>query len=164
MGRASVALVGVVVVALCAAPAAAAKGGYWVRICGESGCKVVKDRLVGAALSSEAETRGSTVRFPSRGPAYSVRYVIASSGEPTGRTYWLTSETIDFLIDSSQPSVGELFVRATAGVRPFPGASSPSSTPWVWLIGAGGTIAGLVAVVLLRWRRVRLAVTNALRS
>jgi hypothetical protein len=166
MGRASVVLAMVMLVALCAAAAADAKGGYWLRICGESGCKVVKDQLVGAALSTEAETRGSTVRFPSRGAVYSVRYVIAPSGEVTGRTYWLTTETIDFLIASSQPSVGKLFVRATADVRPFPGASSSaaeSSTSWVWVVGAGGAIAAVVAVVLLRWRRVRLSVRTTLR-
>lgn len=166
MGRASVVLAVVILVVLCVVSAAIAKGGYWLQICGESGCKVVKDQLVGAALSSEAETRGSTVRFPSRGPVYSVRYVIASSGEVTGRTYWLTTETIDFVVDSSQPSVGKLLARATAGVRPFPGASSSaaeSSTSWAWLVGAGGALAALFAAVLLRWRRVRVAVMNALR-
>jgi hypothetical protein len=125
-----------------------------VQICGESGCKVVKDQFVAAALGTEAENRGSTVQFPSRGSAYSVRYVDASSREVTGRTYWLTTKTIDFLIDSSQPSVGKLFLRATAGVRPFPGEPS-SSTSWVWFVGAGGVIAMVIVFALLRWRRVR---------
>ena len=133
-----------------------------MRICGESGCKVVKDELVVAALGSEAETRGSTVRFPSRGAVYSVRWVTASSGEPTGRTYWLTRQTVKFLIDSSQRSVGDLFIRATAGVRQFPGEPS-SSTSWVWFVGAGGAIAMVIVVAFLRWRRVRLAVIDVLR-
>jgi hypothetical protein len=82
---------------------------------------------VAAALSSEAEEVGTKVRTFLGVPAYSVRYAAPDSGHPTGPTYWLAARDIEFAIDSSQRSVSNLFVRATAGVRPFAPTSHHSN-------------------------------------
>jgi len=85
-----------------------------------------------AALSSEAEESGTKVRGSLTVPVYIVRYVAPDSGgHPTGPTYWLAARSIEFTIDSSQRSVGNLFVRATTGVRPF-APTSHQSNHWKW--------------------------------
>jgi hypothetical protein len=48
----------VVVVSLAAASPVGAKEEYWAQICGQSGCKFIKDRFAAAALTTEAEERG----------------------------------------------------------------------------------------------------------
>jgi hypothetical protein len=154
--RTVVALVFLVALAALAAPTAAAKEALWVRICGDNGCKLIKDRLEAAALSSEAEELGTKVRTSLGVPVYSVRYVAPDSGHPTGPTYWLAARDIEFTIDSSQRSVGNLFVRATAGVRPF-APTSHQSNHWTWVTAGGGTGAAVLASALLLFRRSRRA-------
>jgi hypothetical protein len=153
MTRVLVALAGLLAGAAFAVPTAGAKGEFWARICGESGCKVIKDRLVGAALTGEAEQHGSKVRTSPGVPAYTVTYTVPKSGKPTGPKYWLTTDRIEFTIHSSQRSVSDLFIRATAGVRPFAAARGHRATPWGRFVALGGAGAGIVLVALLRSRR-----------
>ena len=150
MRRTLVALVSLVALAALAAPTAAAKEELWVRICGDNGCKLVKDRLVVAALSSEAEEVGTKVRAALGVPVYSVRYVAPDSGHATGPTYWPAAQDIEFAIDASQRSVSNLFVRATTGVRPF-APTSHQSTHWKWFTAGGG--AAILASTFLLFRR-----------
>jgi hypothetical protein len=154
--RTLLALVSLVALAALAAPTAAAKEDFWVRICGENGCKLVKDRLMAAALSSEAEDVGTKVRRSPSVPVYSVRYVAPDSGNPTGPTYWLAARNIEFTIDSSQRSVRNLFVRAAAGVRPF-APTNHQSNHWKWFSAASGTGAAVLASTLVLIRRSRRA-------
>ena len=150
-----VALVAHVALVALAAPAAAAKDEFWVRICGENGCKLVKDRLVAAALSSEAEELGTKVRTSLGVPVYRVRYAAPGSGHPTGPTYWLAGRSIKFTIESSQRSVSNLFVRATTGVRPF-APTNHQSKDWKWFTAAGGAgVAALTSTLLLFHRGTR---------
>jgi hypothetical protein len=152
VSRTLLALVSLVALAALAAPTAAAKGEFWVRICGDNGCKLVKDRLVAAALSSEAEEVGTMVRTSLGVTVYSVRYAAPDSGRPTGPTYWLAERDIEFAIDSSQRSVSNLFVRATAGVRPF-APTSHHANHWKWFTVGGGTGAAVLASTVLLFRR-----------
>ena len=154
MRRTLIALVSLVALAALAAPTAAAKEEFWVRICGENACKLVKDRLLAAALSTEAEELGTKVRTSLGVPAYSVRYAAPGSGHPTGPPYWLAARSIEFTIDSSQRSVRSLFVRATTGIRPFP-YSSHQANHWKWFTAEGGTGAAVLASTLLLFRRSR---------
>src|SRR5205823_4950410 len=84
MSRLLAAVAGFLVTAALAAGQAGAKEEYWAQICGRSGCKIVKDRFVAAALTSEAEEHGSKVRRSEGVPAYTVRYAVPNSGGPTG--------------------------------------------------------------------------------
>jgi hypothetical protein len=123
MRRLLIAAVACLIVAL-SASLAGAKDEYWAQICGRNGCKIIKDRFVAAALTSEAEEHGSRRRALDAGSAYRVRYAVPRSARPTGLSYWLTTKRIAFLIRQSQPSVAALFTRARAGVRPFFAAAS----------------------------------------
>lgn len=156
MRRTLPALVSLVALAALAAPTAAAKGEFWVRICGEDGCKLVKVRLVAAALSGEAEEFGTKGRTSLGMPVYSVRYALPDSGNATGPTYWLAARSIEFTIDSSQQSVRNLFVRATKGIRPFP-AGSHQSNHWEWFAAGGGIGSAVLASTFLLLRQSRRA-------
>jgi len=57
MSRSLVAVAALLVSTVLTAAAAEAKDEYWAQICGRSGCKIVKDRFVGAALTTEANRR-----------------------------------------------------------------------------------------------------------
>jgi hypothetical protein len=74
MSRLLATVAGLLIGAALAVPAAGAKDEYWTQICGQSGCRIVKDRFVAAALTSEAEEHGSKVRGSPGVPAYTVRY------------------------------------------------------------------------------------------
>jgi hypothetical protein len=153
MSRLLAAVAGLLISSALAAPAAGAKDEYWTQICGQSGCKIVKDRFVAAALTSEAEEHGSRVRRASGVPAYTVRYAVPNSGKPTGPTYWLTTDAIEFMIRNSQASVSDLFVRARAGVRPFPAANVHRAGSWERFVALGGAVSVIVVAALLLYRR-----------
>jgi hypothetical protein len=155
MRRTLLALVSLVALAALLAPTAVAKGEFWVRICGENGCKLIKDRLAAAALSSEAEEFGTKVRSPDA-PVYSVRYVMPDSGHPTGPNYWLAARSVEFTIDSSQQSVRHLFVQATRGVRPFP-SGRHQSNHWKWFAAGAGIGAAVLASTFILFRQSRRA-------
>jgi hypothetical protein len=110
---------------------------------------------VAAALSSEAERSGTKLR-PLGVPVYSVTYAAPDSGRPTGPTYWLAAPSIEFTIDSSQRSVRNLFLRATAGVRPF-APTGHQHNHWKWLTAGGGAAAVLLASTLVLFRQIRRA-------
>jgi hypothetical protein len=151
MCRSVAVIVGLLIGAGLAAPAGA-KDEAWAQICGRNGCKIVKDRLVTAALTSEAEEQGRKVRSSQSGPAYTVRYVARDSSEPFGPTHWLPTDAINFAIRSSQASVGRLFVRAKAGIQPFPAASAGHAGSWE-LVLLMGVAAGAIVPTLFWWRR-----------
>jgi hypothetical protein len=145
----------VVVVSLAAASPVGAKEEYWAQICGQSGCKVIKDRFVAAAFTTEAEERGSSVRR-SADAAYKVRYVIPQSGQTTGPTHWISAKTIDFIVRSSQPSVSDLLIRARSGVEPFPAASNGADRrAWAGVLVASALGVILVGVWLSKRRVLR---------
>jgi hypothetical protein len=152
MRRTLVALVSLIALAALAAPTATAKEEFWVRICDENGCKLVKDRIVAAALSTEAEEFGTRVRASPGVPVYSVSYAAPDSGHPTGPTHWLAARSIEFTIRSSQASVSDLLVRATTGIRPF-APTSHESNHWQWFTAGGGAGAAILASTLLPFRR-----------
>lgn len=139
-------LAGLLISTALTSPTAGAKEEYWAQICGRSGCKIVKDRFVAAALTSEAEELGSKVRSSRGVPAYTVRYAVPSSGEPTGPRYWLGTDAIELLIHHSQPSVSDLFIRAKAGVKPFPAVNAHRSRSWGRVVALGAVISLIVVV------------------
>jgi hypothetical protein len=149
-------LAGLLISTALTSPTAGAKEEYWAQICGGSGCKIVKDRFVAAALTSEAEELGSKVRSSRGVPAYTIRFAVPSSGEPTGPRYWLGTDTIELLIHHSQPSVSDLFIRAKAGVKPFP-AVTHRSRSWGRVVALGAVISLIVVVAGLyrsqAWQR-----------
>jgi hypothetical protein len=153
MYRLLAAAAGLLISTALTAPAAGAKEEYWAQICGRSGCKLVKDRFVAAALTSEAEEHGSKARSSPGAPAYTVRYAVPNSGEPTGPKYWLKTDEIEFMIRHSQASVSDLFIRAKAGVRPFPAANAHRAGSWGLFVALGAAVSVLVAVALLLFRR-----------
>jgi hypothetical protein len=130
-------------------PAAGAKDEYWAQICGSRGCKLVKDRLVAAALTSEAQERGSRARSSAEGPAYTVRYALPNSGKTVAPAYWLATDEIEFLISHSQASVSELFIRAKAGVQPFPSAKAHRSGSLERSVAAGAAVFVFILVTLV---------------
>jgi hypothetical protein len=152
VSRLLVAVIGLLISAALSASTAGAKEEYWAQICGQSGCKIVKDRFVAAALTSEAEEDGSKVRR-SPAPAYTIRYAVPKSGTPTGPTYWLTTDAIEFTIRFSQASVSDLFIRAKASVRPFPAANVQRASSWGRFVALGGAVAVIFVVALLAYRR-----------
>jgi hypothetical protein len=156
-------LVSLVVLAALAAPTAAPKDIMWLRICGENGCKLIKDQGVGAALATEAEAYGAKVRASVQHlPMYEVTYVLPSSTRrilrtegltvPRQPTYWLPQRSIRFVIATSQRSVSGLFLRATAGIRPFTPTSNQSSH-WQWFTALSSAGAGVLAGTLVLFRR-----------
>jgi hypothetical protein len=153
MSRLLAAVGGLLISAALTVPAAGAKEEYWAQICGRSGCKIVKDRFVAAALTSEAEEHGSKVRSSLGVPAYTVRYAVPNSGELTGPTYWLKADEIEFMIRHSQASVSDLFIRAKAGVRPFPAAKAHPAGSWGRPVALGAAVSVIVIVALLLFRR-----------
>jgi hypothetical protein len=158
MSRSLPAIAGLLICAALAAPAGA-KDENWAQICGRNGCKILKDRLVTAALTGEAEEQGSKVRS-SRTPAYTVRYV-ARTGKPFGPTYWLTTDAIDYTIRSSQPSVSRLFARAIAGVQPLSTTNGHHRSPWRRFIVLGSAVAVSVLVGAVLYRRRESMATPA---
>jgi hypothetical protein len=154
------AAIGVLLISALAAPAGA-KDEEWTQICGRSGCKNVTERLVAAALTSEAEEQGSTIRTSLLAPAYTVRYVAPDSGEPFGPTYWLTAREIDFTIRSSQASVSRLFVDAKAGVQPFRAAGLNRTSSWDHSLALGSTVVVMLLVGALLYFRHEARATTA---
>jgi len=163
--RTLLALASLVVLAVLAPQTATAKDVWWLRICGENGCKLIKDQGIGAALGTEAEEYGTKARASGYVPVYEVSYVLPSSmranlrtaglPEPREPTYWLRQRHIQFLIANSQRSVSETFMRATAGIRPFVPAGSPSSNRWKWFALAGAAVLAILAIAALAAHRTR---------
>ena len=156
-------LVALVVLAALAAPTAAPKDIIWLRICGENGCKLIKDQEVGAALGTEAEEYGAKVRASVQPlPMYEVTYVLPSSTrrilrteglrEPRQPTYWLPQRSIRFVIATSQRSVSGLFLRATAGIRLFT-PTGHQSRHWQWFTALSSAGAAVLAGTLVVFRR-----------
>jgi hypothetical protein len=165
--RTLLALASLVVLAVVASQTATAKDVWWLRICGENGCKLIKDQGIGAALGTEAEEYGAKAgaRASVHVPVYEVSYVLPTSmranlrtaglPEPREPTYWLRKRHIQFLIANSQRSVSETFMRATAGIRPFVPAGSHSSNRWKWFALAGAAVLAILAIAPLAARRTR---------
>jgi hypothetical protein len=135
----------------------------WLRICGENGCKLVRDQGIDAALLTEAEQYGAKARAFVHVPVYEVTVVLPRSMHatlqtegltaPREPTYWLRQLRIQFLIATSQRTVSELFLRATAGIRPFTPTSTHSSNQRKWFTAAGAAAAASLAAVVLLIRR-----------
>src|ERR1700693_5200999 len=112
MRRSLVALGSLVVLAALAAQTAAAKDATWLRVCGETGCKLVSDQGIDAALLTEAEQYGAKARASMQVPVYEVTVVLPRSMHailhteglraPREPTYWLRQRRIQFLIATSQ--------------------------------------------------------------
>ena len=156
-----------VALAALAAPTAATKDILWIRICGENGCKLIKDQGLDAALGTEAEEYGAKVRVSVHVPMYEVSYVLPSSmrailrteGLPEHRepTYWLRERHIQFMIADSQRSVSETFIRATAGIRPFTSTSTHSSNHWKSFTAVGTAAAAGLGMLVQLIRRSAMA-------
>jgi hypothetical protein len=136
-------------VALAVPAVAPAKDDYSLRLCGRSGCKLVTDPFVAAALSQETDDFGVVAPAPVAPPFYTVQYV-PKGGVPIGPTYRLSLAAIARTRATSAREVGGLFERATAGIEPF---SEDRGGAFRWWPLAIATFIGLAAVVA--WRRLR---------
>jgi hypothetical protein len=124
---------------------AAAKDEYALELCGASGCKVVRDPIVAAALAQATEDFGVAVPAQLESPFFTVRYV-----PPTGTTYRLAESAIAELQSGSEPRVVDVFDRAVAGIEPF--GVRDDGARW-WAVAAIVGVGLAVIVVAKRAKR-----------
>jgi hypothetical protein len=123
-----------------------AKDEYSLQLCGRSGCKLVTDRIVAAALSQEVTDFGMPAPARVSAPFFTVRY-LPREGVPISPTYRLPEAAIARTQATSSPEVAQIFERATAGIQPFSDARD-AGLRW-WPHGFAAFI-GLAAMVALR--------------
>jgi hypothetical protein len=144
------ALIAVAVGVALALPAAApAKDDYFLQLCGRSGCKLVTDRIVAAALSQEVTDFGVPAAGQVAAPFFTVQYV-PRAGVPISPTYRLPEAAIARTQATSAPEVADVLAQATAGIEPF---SDARDAGFRWWPHACAAFIGLAAVVV--WRRLR---------
>jgi hypothetical protein len=129
-------------VALALPATTVAKDEYWLKLCGETGCKLVTDRIVAAALSQETDDFGVVAPARVTSPFFTVQYVPAGRA-PIAPTYRLPAAAIARTQATSEPRVAEVFAKATEGVEPF---STPRHSSFHWWPVAAAVSIGLVAV------------------
>ena len=148
-------LVSLVAALFALAPAALGKDDTTVlRICGSSGCKVVKHQVDSAALFGTAERLG--VRAPKRpsGPYYTVRLVDREGAMPVVE-YRVSVSSIEELVATSDPEAAKIPLgRATSGVRPYD-VSSGGRAAWGMGIAAAVLVATAATVFVARRRVAR---------
>jgi hypothetical protein len=130
-----------------ALPAVApAKDEYSLELCGRSGCKLVTDRIVAAALSQEVTDFGVPAPGRVAAPFFTVRY-LPREGVPISPTYRLPEAAIARTQATSSSEVAQIFERATAGIQPF---SDARDAGFRWWPHAFAAVIGLAALVALR--------------
>ena len=147
---------GLLAVALVAVPPiAVAKEEYSLRICGSSGCNVVRDDLEGAALASAASDYAEYRRHIA-GPHYTVRF-IAPGGRALPRAYRLPVAFLRDRLSGSEPRAADPLRRATSGVRPYGVSANGSGRDLRWIVAAAVIAALVGAAAVARIRRHRPA-------
>ena len=151
---------------LASPPPALGKEDYAVRVCGSSGCEVVGDPVVEAAIFGEAERYGAVaddrfVRSYYQGAYFTVR-LVAPDGDAFGKEYDVPVARIRETQASSDPEVAEPLEQATSGIEPYSVAGEEEASVWPWIAGVAGMVAA--GTVALRRARRRLRAHGASRS
>ena len=150
---------GLLAVALVAVPPiAVAKEEYSLRICGSSGCNVVRDDLEGAALASAASDYAEYRRHIA-GPHYTVRF-IAPGGRALPRAYRLPVAFVRNRLSGSEPRAADPLRRATSGVRPYGIPSDRGRDDSRWIVAAAVIAALMATAIVHRARRRRAEVVR----
>jgi hypothetical protein len=136
-------------IALALPATTAAKDDYWLKLCGESGCKLVTDRIVAAALSQETGEFGVVAPARVSSPFFTVQYV-PKGKPPIPPIYRLAEAAIARTQATSEPRVAAVFAKATAGVEPF---STPRDGGFQWWPVVAVVCIGVTAAA--GWRRLR---------